>query len=78
MNEHYSEIFKTERKLYRYNYDTQKIEELKKVIRKTNQQGVIAATVQLDIVQEFPLEQSKFEENPLYWLQLYECAKESR
>lgn len=78
MNERYSEIFKTERKLYRYNYDTQKIEELKKVIRKTNQQGVIAATVQLDIVQEFPLEQSKFEENPLYWLQLYESAKESR
>ena len=78
MNEHYSEIFKTDRKLYRYNYDTQKIEELKKVIRKTNQRGVIAATVQLEIVQAFPLEQSKFEENPLYWLQLYESAKESR
>lgn len=78
MSEHYSEIFKTERKLYRYNYETQKIEELKKVIRKTNQRGVIAATVQLDVVQEFPLEQSKFEENPLYWLQLYESAKESR
>ena len=78
MNEHYSEIFKTEKKLYRYNYDTQQIEELKKVIRKTNQRGVIAATVQIDVVQEFPLEQNKFEENPLYWLQLYESAKESR
>ena len=78
MNERYSEIFKTEKKLYRYNYETQQIEELKKVIRKANQRGVIAATVQIDVVQEFPLEQSKFEENPLYWLQLYESAKESR
>lgn len=78
MNEHYSEIFKTEKKLYRYNYDTQQIEELKKVIRKTNQQGVIVAMVQIDVVQEFALEQSKFEENPQYWLQLYESAKESR
>lgn len=74
--EKYSEIFKTEKKLYRYNYETQQIEELKKVIRKTNQRGVIAAMVQLDIVQEFPLEQSKFEENPQYWLQLYESAKD--
>ncbi len=78
MNERYSEIFKTEKKLYRYNYETQQIEELKKVIRKANQRGVIAATVQIDVVQEFPLEQNKFEENPLYWLQLYESAKESR
>ncbi len=74
--EKYSEIFKTEKKLYRYNYETQQIEELKKVIRKTNQRGVIAAVVQLEIVQEFPLEQSKFEENPQYWLQLYESAKD--
>ncbi len=74
--EKYSEIFKTEKKLYRYNYETQQIEELKKVIRKTNQRGVIAAVVQLDIVQEFPLEQSKFEENPQYWLQLYESARD--
>lgn len=74
--EKYSEIFKTEKKLYRYNYETQQIEDLKKVIRKTNQRGVIAAVVQLEIVQEFPLEQSKFEENPQYWLQLYESAKD--
>ena len=74
--EKYSEILKTEKKLYRYNYETQQIEELKKVIRKTNQRGVIAAVVQLDIVQEFPLEQSKFDENPQYWLQLYESARD--
>lgn len=72
MDKRYSEIFKTRTKLYRYNYVNKRLEEVKRVIRRTNQGGMIAAAVQLDVVQDFEVEQDKFEENPLYWIQLCE------
>lgn len=70
--EKYSEIFKTEKRLYRYNYSTKRLEEVKKVIRKANQNGIIAAVVQLEFVRDFEVDQENFEANPLYWIQLCE------
>ena len=77
MDKKYSEIFKTRTKLYRYNYVTKQLEEVKRVIRKSNQGGVIAAVVLLDVVRKFEVTQDNFEENPLYWIQLCEDVNSS-
>lgn len=64
----YSDIYKTRTNLFRYNYETERLEQMKRVIRKVNQGGTFSAVVLLDVLAEFEIDKARFEENPEYWV----------
>lgn len=71
----YSEIYKINRKLYRYNYQNEQIEQLKKVIVQQNINNKMSAVVRIIIEKTFDVDKNKFEENPNYWISL--CSNEN-
>lgn len=74
MENKYSKIYRTRTSLFRYNYQTQKVEQIKKAIRKVNQGGIMSALVVLDVIGEYEVDKAKFEENPEYWVELCDSS----
>ena len=71
----YSEVYKINRGLYRYNYQNEQIEQLKKVIVQQNIDNKMSAVVRIVIDKTFDVDRTKFEENPNYWISL--CSNEN-
>lgn len=69
----YSDVKNIGRFQYRYNYETSKLEQLGKTVRKiTDVDGQSYPAVVLDILHSIDVKKELFEKEPDYWMQLFD------
>lgn len=61
---------------YRYNYNTQCVEQLGKSIIFIEQQGRQVPVVGTSVLQSYPIKAEQFEKSPGYWYQLLDTLAE--
>jgi hypothetical protein len=68
----YSKLYPTDRRDYRYNYTTQKLQRIEKRIRQKQINGVTSWAVETEVTAEFDVRHQLWDKMPEYWIQLYD------
>lgn len=69
----YSEVKRIGRFQYRYNYETGKLEQLGKTVKKiVGEDGTSYPAVVVDVLHSTEVKEELFDKEPDYWIQLFD------
>lgn len=57
---------------YRYNYETEELEQLGRKVRKVEEENGCFPVVIIEVLNSIKLKSSQYEKEPDYWIQLFD------